>query len=166
MTEIRTERLLLRAARADERPALFRVFSNRQAMRYWDSPAHQSEEDTTRYHGFMSRKGPRRYFVWDLDGEIIGAGGIHSRAELGFILHPAFWGRGFAREACSAIIDHMWATTKLKRLVAEADPRNLASIGLLTRLGFQVTDYKKKTLFLYEEWCDSVFLALPRPAGG
>lgn len=163
MTVLKTERLVLRAARDTERHALFRLYSNAQAMLYWDSPPHVSPEDTRYVHDKLRAPGERRYFVWDLDGEIIGAGGIHQNEELGFILHPDHWGNGYAREGAEAAIAHFWETSDATRITAEADPCNLASVGLLTRLGFKVTGYQHDAVCVAGHWSDSIFFALARP---
>lgn len=132
-------------------------------MRYWDSPAHRTPADTEYMYDQLRRPGPRRYFVWDMAGEIVGAGGIHARHELGFILHPDHWGKGLAREGAEAAIAHFWATTDAPRLTASADPDNLASVGLLTRLGFRVTGFRKDAMCVADYWSDDVYLELRRP---
>ena len=48
-TVIRTPRLVLRRARMDDLADLFRVFSNPQAMRYWDSPPQTDVEPVRRW---------------------------------------------------------------------------------------------------------------------
>lgn len=131
-------------------------------MRYWDSPPHRTPDDTLYIHGKLSQPGPRRYFVWDHGGRIVGAGGIHANRELGFILHPDHWGRGFAKEGAQAVIDHVWDTTDWPCITAQADPGNLASVGLLTRLGFRVTGFVRDAVRVAGEWSDNVVLALPR----
>ncbi|MCV6595337.1 MAG: GNAT family N-acetyltransferase [Silicimonas sp.] len=155
--------MLLRAARKGERAALFRLYSNRDAMRYWDSPPHQSPEDTQPMFDSLTRPGARQYFVWDLAGEVIGVGGVHSGDELGFLLHPDHWGKGLAFEGARAVIGHFWTVSPSPRLTAEADPCNRASVGLLTRLGFQVTGFRRDALCVAGHWSDSVYMALERP---
>lgn len=156
---------MLRAARKGERDALFRLYSNADAMRYWDSPPHRRPEDTDPVHQRLCRPGDRLYFVWDLDGEIVGAGGIHVGDELGFILHPDHWGKGLAREGAGAAIEHFWKVSDSPRVTAEADPRNLASVGLLTRLGFRTTGFRRDAICVADEWSDSVYFELSRPVG-
>ncbi|NNF91692.1 MAG: GNAT family N-acetyltransferase [Boseongicola sp.] len=163
MTELRTDRLTLRAAREGERDALFRIYSNASAMRYWDSPPHRTPDDTDSVFNKLCQTGYRRYFVWENSGEIIGAGGIHTSEELGFILHPDHWGKGLAREGTQAVIEHFWKTSDSSRITAESDPCNLASVGLLTRLGFRVTGFLRDAICVAGHWSDSVYFALPRP---
>jgi GNAT superfamily N-acetyltransferase len=80
--------------------------------------------------------------------------------EVGFILHPAFWGRGLAVEALSAVIERTFASFPIDAIEADVDPRNLASLGLLTRLGFREFRRAERTVKVGDEWCDSVYLSL------
>jgi RimJ/RimL family protein N-acetyltransferase len=59
-----------------------------------------------------------------------------ARAELGYVLGRAHWGRGLMQEALGALIDCAFGAIGLRRLEAEVDPRNPASARLLGRLGF------------------------------
>jgi len=133
-------------------------------MKHWDSPPHKTPDDTRHIHAQLSQPGERRYFVWDMGGEIIGAGGIHAGDELGFILHPEYWGKGLAREGAEAAMSHFWATTDAPRITAAADPDNLASVGLLTRLGFRVTGFRREAMCVAGYWSDDVYFALARPS--
>lgn len=72
-----------------------------------------------------------------------------ARAELGYVLGRAHWGRGLMFEALSALISHIFspalpaepgaapAAGGLRRLEAEVNPANTASCRLLERLGFR-----------------------------
>lgn len=57
-------------------------------------------------------------------------------AEIGYALHPAHRGQGFATEAAAQAM--AWATRVLgvSRFEADTDPGNLASRRVLARLGF------------------------------
>ena len=75
-------------------------------------------------------------------GEPIGICGLLKRdwlenADLGFALLPAFWGRGYAFEAASAILDDARGRLGLRRIVAVTTLDNDASIQLLGKLGFR-----------------------------
>ena len=59
-----------------------------------------------------------------------------ARAELGYVLGRAFWGKGFMREALEALIGHAFDHMGVRRLEAEIDPRNVSSARLIRRLGF------------------------------
>ena len=103
-------------------------------------------------------------FIVEHEGRAIGKAGCWRLREIGFILHPDHWGKGLAYEALSAAIPHNFETLPIDRLEADVDPRNSASLGLLSRLGFREVGRATRTILVGEEWCDSVYLELPRPA--
>jgi len=59
-----------------------------------------------------------------------------ARAELGYVLGRAWWGRGLMHEALAALLDRAFGSMALRRLEAEVDVRNAASTRVLRRLGF------------------------------
>ena len=136
-------------------------------MRYWSTPPHRTIEDTRAWVTNMVAASPAESddYVMELDGRVIGKAGCWRLPEIGYILHPDQWGRGYAREAMTAVIAHLFATRELDRITADVDPRNAASIGLLLRLGFTETHRAKGTWQVGDELCDSVYFALPRPGG-
>ncbi len=164
--EIVTERLRLRRARPDDLLAMHAVLSHPEATRYWSTPPHPDLDTTRAWLGGMVAAPPElsEDFVVELDGRVIGKAGFYRLPEIGFILHPDAWGRGYAREAAAAVIDHVWATRpEIAELVADADPRNERSLRLLEGLGFERTGFAERTFCINGEWVDSVFLALKRP---
>lgn len=76
------------------------------------------------------------------DGGVpIGVCGIVKRdslpdPDLGFALLPQFWGKGYAHEASSAILEFGRAHLGIVRILAISLPHNARSIKLLDRLGF------------------------------
>jgi ribosomal-protein-alanine N-acetyltransferase len=62
-----------------------------------------------------------------------------------------------------AVIPHVFATSDVPELRADVDPRNAASLRLPGKFGFHECGRAERTFFLYGEWADSVYLALPRP---
>jgi ribosomal-protein-alanine N-acetyltransferase len=59
-----------------------------------------------------------------------------ARAELGYALGRAHWGRGLMHEALRALLDRAFGALALRRIEAEVDVRNAASARVLQRLGF------------------------------
>jgi RimJ/RimL family protein N-acetyltransferase len=57
--------------------------------------------------------------------------------ELGYILHPSAWGKGYATEAVGAIIQHLFeARPELDTIEAKVDEKNAESIRVLQKCGF------------------------------
>lgn len=161
--EIRTERLLLRSARATDADDLHAIFRLPQAMTWWSTPPHATRDETVAWLGGMIANGPDHPdFVIELGGRAIGKVGFYRPPDIGYILHPDAWGRGYAREAASAAIDHLFATTDHDTITADVDPDNAASLGLMARLGFVRTGFAERTWNIAGAWKDSVYLALTR----
>lgn len=163
-----TERLVLRRARADDLAPMHEVLSDPRAMLYWSTPPHQDLDETRAWLDSMiaDPPGERDDFIVEHDGRVIGKAGCWRVPEIGFILHPDYWGRGLAREALEAIIPTLFERFSVPAITADVDPRNLASLALLKGLGFEETGRASRTWLVGETWCDSIYLALPRPGCG
>jgi [ribosomal protein S5]-alanine N-acetyltransferase len=59
--------------------------------------------------------------------------------EIGIHLKENYWGKGLAREACSAVIEYAFNTLGVSALFAGHNPKNTASAQLLKKLGFTYT---------------------------
>ena len=99
---------------------------------------------------------------------MIGKAGIWNGKEVGFIFNKAYWKKGYAFEALSAIMKQYWSTREPEnvgdsQVKADVDPRNKACLNLLNKLGFQVVGYGEKTYETHLGWCDSVYLEATGP---
>jgi RimJ/RimL family protein N-acetyltransferase len=167
VTIIRTQRLILRRATLDDVDAFHAVMSDPRAMRYWSTPPHETLDETRAWVTSMVERSAEACndFAVELDGSLIGKAGCYKLPEIGYILHPDHWGKGYAREALAAVIAHVFATCDVERLIADVDPRNSGSIALLERLGFTETHRASGTWEVGGEVCDSIYFALPREHG-
>ena len=168
MFEILTPRLRLRPARSDDLDDIHAVLCEPRAMRYWSSPPHTDLDQTRAWLDSMIQAPPQSScdFVIEHQGQVIGKAGCWRVPEIGYILHPDAWGQGLAREALSAVIPEVFAHFPIDAITGDVDPRNVASLKLLARLGFVETHRAARTWLVGEEWCDSVYLALARPSLG
>lgn len=142
-----TSRLLLRQIQQTDAEALFATLSDEEAMKFYGHMAHQSLDDTHELiRQIQIRYAQREAIRWGitLKGEdrVIGSCSFHHfdaefhRAETGFELNRAFWGRGIMAEAMSAILTYGFTELGLHRVEAIIDIANGRSKGLLLRLGF------------------------------
>ncbi len=164
MDMIRTARLVLRRAQADDLVAMHRVMSDPVAMRYWSTPPHSSLEDTRKFLDNMISAPATESdeFVLEFQGEVIGKAGCWRIPEIGFILHPAHWKKGLARESISALLPRIYDRFSISAITADVDPRNEPCLNLLMRLGFEETGRADRTWLVGTEWCDSVYLVRKR----
>lgn len=142
-----TPRLVLRPLSDNDVHALFAVWSDPEAMRYFSFPAMQClDQAKERVERALKRSADGEDLIFAVTspttGDVIGDCALfrpdapNRRAEIGFSLQRQHWGRGYMREAASALLDHAFGALGLHRIEADIDPRNEASAHLLERLGF------------------------------
>lgn len=158
---IEAGRIVLRRARPDDLAMLHAAMSDPDVMRYWSTPPHGEIDTTWDWLEGMIAADPaiNDDFIIEHDGQPIGKMGCWRLPEFGYLLHPAFHGRGLASEALAALIDYLRGRG-LPQLKADVDPRNTASLRLLERAGFAETGRASGTWLVAGELCDSVYLEL------
>jgi ribosomal-protein-alanine N-acetyltransferase len=151
--------------------ALFAIFSDEQMMRYWSSMPMKDRAEAEKYlasihAGFADRS----LFQWGVerkdDGEVLGTCTLFSihracmRAELGYCLRSPHWGKGYMGEALAALIDYAFGSLKLRRLEADVDPGNAASLRILGRMGFVQEGLLRERWDIGGQIGDTAFLGL------
>ena len=102
----------------------------------------------------------------ELDGRVIGhmyltIASVENRgAEIGWTLHPDFFGKGYATEAATAVLGLAFGELGMHRVRAELDPRNDASIALCRRLGMREEAHFVQDLFFKGDWADTGVYAI------
>jgi RimJ/RimL family protein N-acetyltransferase len=82
------------------------------------------------------------------------------RADIGYGLSRAHWGQGHMHEALTAVVDFAFGPLSLRRLEADIDPRNQASLRALERLGFSREGLLRERWLVGDELSDTAFLGL------
>jgi [ribosomal protein S5]-alanine N-acetyltransferase len=108
------------------------------------SPDEAHEKVRERMRLFDERKLGKFPLFLRATGEFIGTCGMEpfdlkgqSEVELGYRLCLNFWGRGYAKEAATAILSYGFGDLKLARIMAFVLPQNKASVRILDQLGFR-----------------------------
>lgn len=163
MPILRTERLTLRPLMREDAAALHVCLSDPKVMRYWSTLPHETLDETLRWVELslaeMAAGNAHDHAVL-LDGRLIGRVTFWQGNEIGFFFDPAFWGKGYAREALAAFCAHGLTDLGFNEIVADVDPDNAASLAVLERVGFRRTGTAEKTIEIGGKWFDSVYLAL------
>ncbi|GAC1401577.1 MAG: GNAT family N-acetyltransferase [Ktedonobacteraceae bacterium] len=155
---LETHRLLLREMTREDAEAVYRIFSDAEVMRYYDTPAFTSlEEAQTMITRQRQRFEQKERFRWGIslksDNSIIGTGGYVAWnkhwyvGELGYDLARTYWRQGIMSEAISAMIDFGFTSMGLNRIEADVMPENTASARLLHKLGFQEEGTRREYAF-------------------
>ena len=170
---IATARLRLRALGPADVPALFAVFGDPAVCRYWSRPALADLDAAAALHEEVARHfAARSLFQWGIadagTDAVLGTCTLaalspeHRRAEVGFALARAAWGRGYMGEVLPALLAFAFETLALHRVEADVDPRNAPSIRALERAGFAREGLQRERYLLLGEWQDAVLYALLR----
>lgn len=152
---IETGRVRLRWLTDADVPALFRVFSDPEVMQYWSSlPMREPSEATALLDQIHQCHRDKSLFQWGValrdNDRVVGTTTLahvdrrNRRAEIGYALDRAQWGKGLMTEALTALFDYAFGDLSLHRIEADVDPRNGPSIGLLERLGFRREGYMRE----------------------
>ena len=170
---ITTERVVLRWISEDDIDSLFEVFSDPQVARYWSAPPYTDRVQAVKLQREIAAGNETNTMMkWGLalrdSNRVIGTTTLfnlnldNGRAELGYAMGRAHWGKGYMNEALEALVSHAFEVMELRRLEADVDPRNAASIRTLERLGFQREGFLRERWHVNGEIQDALFYGLLR----
>jgi [ribosomal protein S5]-alanine N-acetyltransferase len=170
-----TPRLLLRQLALHDAPALFRLRTDPAIMRYLGRPMmqdiseaaamildeqHKFSEHTMVTWAVCLREQPDamigKFGFWRLDKP-------NHRAEVGYLLDTAFWGKGLAAEALEVIIRYAFEVLDFHSIMANTDPDNELSGRLLERTGFVQEAYFREDYYFDGRFLDSRIYSLLNP---
>jgi RimJ/RimL family protein N-acetyltransferase len=84
----------------------------------------------------------------------------HSAGELGYVFSPEAQGRGYATEACAAVLALAFEQLSLHRVIAQLDARNEPSARLAERLGMRREAHLHHDEMFKGEWSDRFIYAM------
>ena len=140
-----TPRLLLRRLTAADAPALLAFMAKPEVMYAWEHGFTREDVDS-----WIARQAARYdadgYGYWALversSGALVGQAGlmkscIHGQGcvEVGYLLAPHRWGRGYAAEAARACLAYAFGPLGLDEVWASIRPTNEASLRVARALG-------------------------------
>ncbi|RKF21868.1 N-acetyltransferase [Altericroceibacterium spongiae] len=141
---IRTDRYILRKLVREDAAALFPSFSDDAMMRWWSCPPFVSLQALADW--LVPASGWEEGRSWaiidadDPEGLAIGRLAAMDRgdgvSEIAYLVAAERQGSGVARETLGALITHLFAAERRRRLYADVDPDNAPSNRLLETLGF------------------------------
>jgi len=168
VSDIVTERLLLRPLRAADLPALVAYRSDPEVARYqtWDANWSMADAEKLLVGQQARELGlPGEWVqvavVDRADGTLHGDCAARvltnqrATAEVGVTFAPASQGRGMATEAVRALVTALFEDHGIHRVYAETDDRNAAVHRLFQRLGF-----RNEGRLLEADWCKGEWVTL------
>ncbi len=142
---IDTSRLTLRRMREDDAEALFDIFSDPIAMRYFgvvfDRPGMEKwvkdNLEHEQQHGFSLLS-----VILKDSNQVIGDCGLETdeidgrlMVGIGFDFRRSYWGRGYATEAARAVLEYGFTNFEFESIWGWIDPQNTPSRRVAERIG-------------------------------
>jgi RimJ/RimL family protein N-acetyltransferase len=168
-----TERLRLRPFQPGDLDALVAIHGDPEIVRHvpWDVRDREElrgvlEEKTRRTAIAEVGDGLNLAAVTADGGEFVGDMSLmwrsdeHRTGEVGYLLHPAATGRGYATEAARALLRIGFEALGWHRIIGRIDARNGASARVLERLGMRREAHLVENEWLKGEWTDEVVYAM------
>lgn len=134
-----TERCLIRELSLSDLPALYELY-DKPGMTDYVEPLYDYEIELEYQKAYIENMyGFYEYGMWLVfskeTGKLIGRAGLEHN-EMGYMIAPELWNRGYATEVCRFIIDYARKNTDFEKLYCRIDERNAASVHLAKKLGF------------------------------
>lgn len=172
---LETERLILRQYTDNDAEALFSFRSNPQAMHFVPRPLHQSTEDALKMIAQITDNIVANTAIgWAVElkesGKVIGSVSFHRiekehhRGELGYMIHPDYWGKGLVPEAAAAAVHYGFKGLHFHSIEAIIDPDNVASARVLEKLNFVKEAHFKENFFQNGRFTDTAIYSLLKSA--
>jgi ribosomal-protein-alanine N-acetyltransferase len=76
--------------------------------------------------------------------------------EIGWVLRSDQWGRGFAGEAASKVLNFAFNKLQAHRVVAFCNAKNQASERVMEKIGMQFEGRLRQTRWWHDAWCDEL----------
>ncbi|HWQ59000.1 MAG TPA: GNAT family N-acetyltransferase [Clostridia bacterium] len=147
MKQLETERLILRAFRAEDFAAVHAYASTVKNTVFMPFGPNSEEETRDFIERAIARslEEPCRHYEFAVTlrdtGALIGGCSIRltsgSQAEVGWILHRGHWRKGYGTELGRALLAFGFDELGLHRVAARCDAENAASYGVMEKLGMR-----------------------------
>ena len=140
----------------------------RQPLLYlYEADEEPSEEQTyNKYSKKISKmeEVPNKYldFIISIFPEEIPIGEVYIQLnweeirewEIGYEVHPDYWGSGYASEAVKLLLKHCFENLNAHKVVAFCNSNNNKSANLLERVGMKRDGLLREGRLWHKEWCD------------
>jgi ribosomal-protein-alanine N-acetyltransferase len=117
----------------------------------------QSEQPRTRFELAVEE---------NAGGRLIGACDLslieRNVMDLGYMLETAAWGRGFATEIATALLDAAFQQLRVDRVISTVDVNNGASIRVLEKVGMRWEAVYRRHRRAKNRWWDCHLFVMPR----
>ena len=157
---IYTNRLLIRELISEDWHDMQRIAADFQKSEYaiYDMPLPIQDEEIEALTNQLAES--HLFFAAMLDKNMIGYICFHENNgiyDLGYCFHSDYQGKGYASEACHAVMEYIEKTRNVKAFSSGTALKNIPSLRLLERLGFVLSKTEKLSFHKDENGNDIIF---------
>jgi ribosomal-protein-alanine N-acetyltransferase len=146
---IETKRMFLEPLVTQHAEKLFSSLLDKRLYEFIPSEPPNSVADLeTRYRHLMVRRSPDGSQIWlnwvmrnrdkeNFIGLIQATLFPDQTAKIAYMVFPKFWHKGYCKEGCSRILEHLFSDYNIMKILVEIDTRNVSSIKLAESLDFK-----------------------------
>ena len=154
---LETDRLILRGMRVSDTEDMFEYARRPSVTQYLTWNPHTDPAETREYLTYVGQRyRTGDFYDWAVvdreSGHMIGTCGFtsfncpHDTAEIGYVLNPAYQGKGLATEAVRRVLDFGFDELGLHRIEAHFMEGNDASRRLMERVGMTFEGYARESM--------------------
>ena len=169
--KIETKNLILESFTIQDAEELFKIRSDDRVTKYLDRDNHKTVQESKTMIQMMIQsykdKGGINWIIrkkasfevagyigfWNLIRENV-------RAEIGYVLKPEYWGKGYMSEALLKVLEYGFNEFKLHSILANVNPQNKRSIKILEKFGFKKEAHFREDFLYNGKYLDSEIYCL------
>jgi ribosomal-protein-alanine N-acetyltransferase len=168
---LESERLCFRKLTITDAPEILELRGNPETMKYIPRPLITDIDGALAHIKMINDKIDENIDInWAVtekgSDECIGIMGFyrtqpeHYRTELGYMITPEHWGKGYVTEAVTVLLDFAFNTLQFHSIEAVIDSRHTASERVLQKVGFIKEAHFKENFYYNNEFTDTVIYSL------
>ena len=159
LPELLTDRLTLRKLTVADDADMYEYASRSDVTKYLTWYPHPDKAYTREYLLYLAGRYAGGMFydwaiVYEPDSKMVGTCGFTSckcaavSAEVGYVLNPAYWGKGIAGEALGRVMEFGFEELKLHRIEAKFIQGNERSLHVMQRAGMTFEGYLRDGMLI------------------
>lgn len=168
---LESKRLSFRKLSNDDVKEVFELRSNPDTMKFIPKPLLSNFEEALKHIKMINDSIDANTDInWAVtekgNNKCIGIIGFHRtqpehyRTELGYMITPEYWGKGYVTEGVKTILNYAFNELNFHSVEAVIDSRHTASEKVLLKCGFSKEAHFKENFYYNNEFTDTVIYSL------
>jgi len=168
---VETDRLILRRMKTSDYMDMYEYSRSDRVTKYLLWKSHPDAHYTRDYLSFVqSQYRAGEFYDWALvhkaSDKMIGTCGFakldfeNNSAEIGYVLNPAFWNKGYATEAVKRVIEFGFCNLNLHRIEARYIVGNEVSRRVMEKCGMKFEGIHNSSLYVKGEYVSVGYCAI------